>query len=132
MYCVEDVDNPWVNDHFKVRLRAGCSPDVCKKTDKFSQTTFVDPRALLQERVVEDEDLTGDSFVALDLHSGATTLAGSEDTSHSMGPGIDAVALQEIIARSEPLDVLRFVPYYFRANRKGKGHMRVGLRQWHR
>jgi hypothetical protein len=82
--------------------------------------------------VVEDEDLTGDSFVALDLHSGATTLAGKEDTPLSVGPGVDAIALQESIGRSEPLDVLRFVPYYFRANRKGNGHMKVGLRQWHR
>lgn len=24
---------------------------------------------------------------------------------------------------------LKFVPYYFRANRTGKGHMRVGLRR---
>lgn len=112
MYCVEDVDNSWVNDHFK--------------------KTFVDPKAQIQERVVENEDLTGDSFVALDVHSGATALVGKEVTSPSIGPGVDAIALQETIARSEPLNVLRFVPYYFRANRKGKGHMRVGLRPWHR
>lgn len=83
------------------------------------------------ERVVEDENNTGDSFVALDLHSGATSLAGQE-TPVSAGPGVDAVVLRDRIGRSEPLELLRFVPYYFRANRKGKGHMRVGLRQWHR
>ena len=97
-----------------------------------SQKTFVDSKAQVQEQVVENEDLTGDSFVALDVHSGATALVGKEVTSPSIGPGVDAIALQETIARSEPLNVLRFVPYYFRANRKGKGHMRVGLRPWHR
>jgi hypothetical protein len=29
------------------------------------------------------------------------------------------------------VDVLRFIPYYFRANRGGKGQMRVGLRIAH-
>jgi len=82
--------------------------------------------------MVENDDITGDSFIALNLHSGATTLSGKENTSFSPGPGVDAVALQAKISQSEPVDVLRFVPYYFRANRKGKGHMRVGLRQWHR
>jgi len=106
------------------------SSSVCGKTD-IPQTTFVDNKSELNEHVVEDEDLT-DSFVALDLHSGATTLSGRENTPLSTGPGVDAVALQESIGQSEPLDVLRFVPYYSRANRKGKGHMRVGLRQWHR
>lgn len=99
------------------------------------QTTFVDPKALLQERDVEAEDITGDSFVALDLHKGATALSGNGSTGKlpvSSGPGVDALALQESIGQSKPLDVLRFVPYYFRANRKGRGHMRVGLRQWHK
>lgn len=30
---------------------------------------------------------------------------------------------------SDTVRALNFVPYYFRANRAGKGHMRVGLRR---
>lgn len=32
--------------------------------------------------------------------------------------------------KAEPLERLRFVPYYFKANRGGKGMSRVGLKEW--
>lgn len=97
----------------------------------FLQTTLVDPKYQPHERLVEDGKTTGDSFVALDLHSGATNLA-RKGMPDPVGPSVDDFALQREIGKSEPLDLLHFVPYYFRANRKGKGHMRVGLRKWHR
>lgn len=97
----------------------------------FLQTTLADPSSQLRERLVENEETTGDSFVALDLHSGATSLARKE-MPDPVAPSVDAVALEREIGKNEPLELLHFVPYYFRANRKGRGHMRVGLRQWNR
>jgi DUF1680 family protein len=43
MYCVEDVDNPWVGDHFKVRLRTRDSPSVHEETNSFPRQRSLIP-----------------------------------------------------------------------------------------
>jgi DUF1680 family protein len=43
MYCVEDVDNPWVDDHFKVRLRTRVSPSVHEETNSFPRQRSLIP-----------------------------------------------------------------------------------------
>ncbi|KIW95459.1 uncharacterized protein Z519_04043 [Cladophialophora bantiana CBS 173.52] len=105
VYCVEDVDNPWVLDHFKsILLDAACSFD---------------------EKTVTD-DTTGDTYVALTATKGVSML--TKNSIHAY-PGVEcngaAKFSQTIIPR------LNFVPYYFKANRGGFGHARVGLRRWH-
>lgn len=108
VYCVEDFDNPWEHDHFKaVQLDANCS---------------------IRENMVLDER-TEESYVALTVTDGASVLRVEE---LKPSPSIPAgVAGCEPASRT-PIKELHFVPYYLRANRGGKGHMRVGLRQWHR
>lgn len=43
-------------------------------------------------------------------------------------PGIYAAESVDVTRKAD-VDKLLFVPYYFRANRDGRGHMRVGLRR---
>jgi DUF1680 family protein len=109
VYCVEDVDNPWVKDHFKsVQLDPGCS---------------------VNEKSVVD-DTTGDTYVALTVVKGANVLK-TQDIHAS--PGIESKTLDEVArADDSVIQELKFVPYYIRANRGGHGQARVGLKRWHR
>lgn len=66
---------------------------------------------------------TGDHYVGITLTDGAWNV---ESATSRSAPFVDA-ELQS--ATLQKLDALSFVPYYFRANRGGKGHMRVGLRK---
>ena len=109
VYCVEDVDNDWVQDHFK--------------------TVQLDPHCKIDESTVTDKD-TGDTYVALKVVKGASVmnmdaLLASPD-----------VAIEELNkatgADAKVIEDLKFVPYYFRANRGGRGQMRVGLKRWNR
>jgi hypothetical protein len=81
-----------------------------------------------QHNAVNDK-ATGDTYVPLELKDGAyvTAKVGSH---HDTLPFSDAKLHLNGEDRLEPLPSLHFVPYYFRANRGGKGHMRVGLRRW--
>ncbi|KAK3684591.1 hypothetical protein LTR37_020122 [Vermiconidia calcicola] len=101
VYCVEDADNPWVSDHFKA--------------------VQLDPRCKIEERSVYD-DASGDSFVGLTVSDGASAI---DLQKLQASPAVDAQASQH----ATPIKELQFVPYYFRANRGGKGQMRVGLRR---
>lgn len=95
---MEDFDNAWEEDHFK---NIAISPD----------TPITE-----EQRVFEK---TGESYIA--LKSGAWRRSIQEPS-----PGGAALQLgvpYEVTQQKE----LVFVPYYFRANRGGKGHMRVGL-----
>ena len=105
VYCVEDVDNPWVDDHFK--------------------SVYLDYQGTWDEQEITDAT-TGDRYVALTLNGGARQL---DMTKIRPGPMVDAKELQSILEASKPIPKLNFVPYYFRANRGGKGHMRVGLKR---
>lgn len=86
----------------------------------------MDATADIVERHVHD-DSTGDDYIVLDLLRGAKSVS---VTDHAVsGPLIEDRQFQEACDKSEVLPVLRFVPYYFRANRGGKGQMRVGLKR---
>ena len=91
----------------------------------------MNPTADLTERVVSSETVTGDTFIALELHNGAADMSSAE-TPWTNLPFCDALAVREAQLKVKPMSVLTFIPYYFRANREGRGHMRVGLRQWNR
>lgn len=75
------------------------------------------------------EKTTGDTFVPLELKEGACVMANTQNSHHNL-PFSNATPLLAAESKLRALSSLRFVPYYFRANRGGKGHMRVGLRQW--
>ncbi|KIW19857.1 hypothetical protein PV08_00432 [Exophiala spinifera] len=108
VYVVEDVDNAWVTDHFKgVQL---------------------DPECSIRERTVTD-GTTGDTFVALTVPDGGASILPSAGIHAS--PGVETGKLREVERSAEAvIDELHFVPYYFRANRGGRGQARVGLRRW--
>ncbi|KAJ9613061.1 hypothetical protein H2200_003002 [Cladophialophora chaetospira] len=109
VYCIEDVDNAWVQDHFK--------------------TVQLDPHCKIDEITVTDKD-TNDAYVALKVIKGASLM--NMDALHASpdarieeldkATGADAKIIEELI----------FVPYYFRANRGGRGQMRVGLKRWNK
>jgi DUF1680 family protein len=97
VYCMEDADNAWEDNHFK---------DVGLKA-----TTLVDE----VEKTVGDEE-----YVALKTSCWRRAL---EKTKAGAGPGIVVDCEATAGVQMEAV----FVPYYLRANREGKGHMRVGL-----
>lgn len=102
VYCLEDVDNPWVNDHFK--------------------SLVLDPAVAISE----SEALipgTGEPYIALTGQNCASFLG--VDT--SLAPQLP----REYITQESngKVDKLNFVPYALRDNRGGKGHMRVGMRR---
>lgn len=111
MYCVEDVDNAWVSDHFRsTYLDPGCiaSNAVVEKEladPKFPEERYVEITVIKAAYVVGLSKLKGNAFVE------------KEETDNGMGT-------------AKVIDELKFVPYYYRANRGGRGMARVGLKQW--
>ncbi|KAJ5370157.1 Six-hairpin glycosidase [Penicillium cataractarum] len=97
VYCVEDIDHPWENQHFK--------------------RTILDLNATLKEEPQSEPD----SYVAIVAENG---VKGELDTSAWEGQ-IVAESSDEVSKSSKDLN---YIPYYLRANRGGKGQMRVGLR----
>ncbi|KAL1600847.1 hypothetical protein SLS60_007235 [Paraconiothyrium brasiliense] len=105
VYCVEDIDNAWVHYHFR--------------------GTFVDINGRLTQSTVKD-DHTGDEYVGLSLENGTKML----DIAQSQtGASMSERDFREQLDAGKDIKELHFVPYYFRANRAGKGHMRVGLQR---
>ncbi|KAF7185979.1 Non-reducing end beta-L-arabinofuranosidase [Pseudocercospora fuligena] len=104
VYCVEDVDNQWVQDHFK--------------------GVFVNPQNSFEEHQIVD-DKTGDEYVGITLQDGARNLP---ELAAAFAPMLDAEKLKASLEHAPPVSALHFIPYYFRSNRGGKGHMRVGLK----
>ncbi|GME60313.1 Six-hairpin glycosidase-like protein [Neofusicoccum parvum] len=100
VYCVEDVDNPWDDDHFK--------------------SLIFDPASKITE-TLETDPTTNEKYVSLTAHDGVSFL---KTPDHLAMPEASSTA-----EAGQPGKTLKFVPYYFRANRGGKGHMRVGLRR---
>ncbi|KAL2067833.1 hypothetical protein VTL71DRAFT_15931 [Oculimacula yallundae] len=101
IYCLEDADNPWVDDHFK--------------------SLFFDPAAAIMEKETVDPT-TGERYVSLTATDAAyfLQLEGGENT---------APAFVSRYKERADIKVLNFVPYALRDNREGRGHMRVGLRK---
>lgn len=104
VYCVEDVDNPWEDNHFKDVVLLLSSP-------------LLDEKAATPVREVERE-CEGERYVALQAQCRRTVVRDGDW--HLAGPSVPAEVDET------PVE-LTFVPYYLRANRGGKGHMRVGL-----
>lgn len=101
MYCVEDIDNEWVVNHFK---------DVAINTRA----------ALLEDsrRGQREQD-----FVAICAPGAGSLIDPSSWDLLSREP----TAVVDGTAPKHRQD-LNFIPYYARANRGGSGQMRVGLR----
>lgn len=103
IYCAEDVDNGWVDDHFK--------------------SVRISPNAKLEQKDAFDEIL-GEEYITVTVPGvrvDPSRYAGANGTF----PGINAEQVKGL--GQEGIEVV-FVPYYYRGNRGGKGHMRVGFR----
>jgi DUF1680 family protein len=132
IYCVEDADHPWVHDHFKVCL----NPPACplskvgwKVPSDLSQSVIFDTNAPRMEvsckkQPSEPSTAKGDEYIAIVVENGAKflDLSSWNDTLTAASSDIFAHI------KSERRETLRFIPYFYRANRGGKGQMRVGLR----
>lgn len=92
VYCVEDIDNTWEDNHFK---------DV-----------VLDDKSPVTE---QEKEWNGEKYIAL-KGRGWTKRIGEWEIAGSV-PKDEKAEDKELV----------FVPYYLRANRGGKGHMRVGL-----
>ncbi|KAI5298257.1 hypothetical protein KEM55_003615 [Ascosphaera atra] len=106
VYCVEDVDNTWVKDHFK--------------------SVVFDTTSPLLETVAEDltydvnNEKKTEPYIAIVAERAARFL--NIEGIHGYGQSA-SIALEK-----DHRETLRFVPYFARANRGGRGMMRVGLR----
>lgn len=102
IYCIEDIDNPWVDDHFK--------------------SLVLDPANVIDETTITGEAM-GEPYVALTVNTNPSTL----HVETALGPHVPLGTLEQ--EASEVADKLHFIPYALRDNRGGKGHMRVGIRR---
>lgn len=102
IYCVEDFDNPWVDDHF--------------------QSLVIDPTCDVTESLVSDSNM-GEDYVGLIAHNAASII----DLDASTMPGVQFEAATPSVKKLH--EKLHFIPYCLRDNRGGKGHMRVGIRK---
>ncbi|KAI2631331.1 DUF1680-domain-containing protein [Hypomontagnella submonticulosa] len=99
VYCAEDADNAWEENHFK---------DIVIKADS----------PVKEEKRVHKP--TGEEYVALRTMCWTRSVVSWPER----GPGGHAKKVKERLCQEWEIVL---VPYYFRANRGGKGHMRVGL-----
>lgn len=73
---------------------------------------------------------TKDEFISLTVEKGGAAVFDPRKTRAS--PDIVVQGLDKtLIDDATVVEELKFVPYYFRANRGGRGQMRVGVRRWH-
>lgn len=100
IYCVEDVDNPWEQDHFR---NVGISYQT----------------AVSEEEHVIDE--MGERYVGLRAVGWVRKIGQWAQGEQGLEPG------SSVAADLPEAKELFFIPYYLRANRGGRGHMRVGL-----
>ncbi|CZR54496.1 probable DUF1680 domain protein [Phialocephala subalpina] len=102
IYCLEDVDNSWVTDHFK--------------------SLVLDPESPIGETKVSADEM-GEPYVALTVETKAPVL----DVGMELIPHVALEAIKQ--EASGVVGNLHFIPYALRDNRGGKGHMRVGIRR---
>jgi DUF1680 family protein len=107
LYCVEDVDNLWVEDHFKTLL-------------------FDSSQAVITETQKTDKE-TEETYIALSVDGAACSFLQLDSDRGEDGPGMKEKGVGAGDEGSVPK--LNFVPFYYRGNRKGRGMMRVGLRK---
>ena len=132
IYCVEDVDQPWVQDHFKVCLTPPSHPfqnplGSCHLISQ--QSVIFDTKAPCMEATCEmqpNEPNTAKTnvYIAIVVENGGRFLHLSPWNGTLAAANNDPFAYDESGRR----ETLRFIPYFYRANRGGKGQMRVGLR----
>jgi uncharacterized protein len=67
----------------------------------------------------------GDSIHALIVKKGAFTQNINED---KYSPLASAQDVKNLASNALPVENLKLVPYYYRANRGGRGQMRVGFK----
>lgn len=104
VYCVEDFDNAWVEDHFK--------------------SLVLDLASVVDESQVSAKEM-GEPYVALTVQGVPSFLdVGMKGTENSP---FGSVAYRQ----TGVIENLHFIPYALRDNRGGKGHMRVGIRRKH-
>jgi hypothetical protein len=103
IYCAEDVDNEWVDDHFK--------------SVRISQDAKLEEKSAFDAILNEDYVVITTSGSKID-YARYSLLSGAF-------PGIPAD--QAKYSKQENVEVV-FVPYYYRGNRGGRGHMRVGFK----
>ncbi|KIH87284.1 hypothetical protein SPBR_04763 [Sporothrix brasiliensis 5110] len=111
VYCVEDADNPWETNHFKdVAVSADNNVEEEERVDAATGERYIALRTtgyvLTDERAKWADKVPGG-------------LPGMEVERDAEGAGTKAAAKTK--------RTLVFIPYYYRANRGGHGHMRVGL-----
>ena len=92
------------------------------------QNVQLDPKSNIIEQEVTDR-LTGDKYIALTVEQGASV---AEVESSTFSPAGSTRAISSASQRAKIIDRLHFVPYFFRSNRGGRGHSRVGLKRWTR
>ncbi len=111
IYCVEDVDNEWVSDHFR--------------------STYLDPRCLARNAVIEreivDDNTHDERYVGVTVQRAAYVVDFDQLKPNAF---VDKEEFNETIQAATLIEELNFVPYYYRANRGGRGMARVGLKQW--
>jgi uncharacterized protein len=101
VYCVEDVGNPWVKDHFR--------------------TLLYNPNYPITTKEVQDP-MTKEKYVAI------TASCKDHPSLLDIKPSAESWNLEARRAIRDSPSELHFIPFYFRANRGGRGQMRVGLR----
>lgn len=133
VYCVEDADHPWAEDHFKSLVLApgvGAAGSLLQSgggggggEGEGEQQQQQQGQYTVEESARTDLPL-GESYVGVTLRRGGVLLPAGELAPSLEGPGRGLGALA---ADGERVD-LHFVPYWARANRGGRGQMRVGIR----
>ncbi|KYG48815.1 glycoside hydrolase family 127 protein [Acidomyces richmondensis BFW] len=116
VYCVEDVDHSWVDDHFKVSHIH--LPFKLQLT--MQQSVILDTKSLLEE-IPRSDIFSDEAVVGIRAAHAASFL----QLPNTYDP-LESAPRRSI--QPHRTETLNFIPYYARANRCGKGMMRVGLR----
>ena len=104
VYCVEDVDNTWVKDHFK--------------------SVQLDPKCQIQESAVTDQE-SGDTYVALKVVKGASIV---EVDAVEASPGVPAEGLDKVRGeQAKIIDELRFCAVLFQGKSGWEGADESGI-----
>ncbi|KAI0015146.1 hypothetical protein F4780DRAFT_784444 [Xylariomycetidae sp. FL0641] len=105
IYCVEDSDNPWEDEHFR---NVGIKPDA---------------EVTEQERTMDE---MGERYIELRSVGWVRKMDAWDqgDGSGQLSTGFT----ETVVGEGKELT---FIPYYLRANRGGRGQMRVGLLKAH-
>jgi hypothetical protein len=89
------------------------------------QSLLLDPKATITDEWIDDES-TDQGYVALTANGGFSFLNLKPQALPSLPVGKVGTIKKPEASR------LHFIPYFYRANRGGKGQLRVGIRRLHR